>query len=199
MFPYLPCFLFLSCRWPGQSKSPINCSRPPLFLSGHCIEKKREKESSPSACSDFGGQCHSSLRTQPSNVPRFLYRLIAVEIKSTVVLLSPARPPVSSEDCPSRSTTSTLPLPPSHLSLHWRSSWHLTGTCLSSCSPRLMLRLEKNSIAVPSSAQQNHMENGRMFHGYRRGLYMYPCDEVRTSPSTTSPGRTSLSSQSSYL
>lgn len=23
------------------------------------------------------------------------------------------------------------------------------------------------------------MENGRLYHGYRRGIYMYPCDEVR--------------------
>ncbi|KAL8648889.1 MAG: hypothetical protein Q9210_004725 [Variospora velana] len=24
----------------------------------------------------------------------------------------------------------------------------------------------------------NHIENGREYHGYRRGMYMYPCDEV---------------------
>ncbi len=25
------------------------------------------------------------------------------------------------------------------------------------------------------------MENGRMYHGYHRGIYMYPCDEVSLS------------------
>lgn len=24
----------------------------------------------------------------------------------------------------------------------------------------------------------DYMENGRMYHGYRKGTYMYPCDEV---------------------
>jgi 2-polyprenyl-3-methyl-5-hydroxy-6-metoxy-1,4-benzoquinol methylase len=24
----------------------------------------------------------------------------------------------------------------------------------------------------------DYIENGRLYHGYRKGLYMYPCDEV---------------------
>ena len=31
--------------------------------------------------------------------------------------------------------------------------------------------------AVPA-LPPNHMENGRLFHGYHKGIYMYPCDEV---------------------
>ncbi|MCJ1380625.1 Secondary metabolism regulator lae1 [Xylographa soralifera] len=34
-----------------------------------------------------------------------------------------------------------------------------------------------NGVTVPSQ-QENHYENGRWFHGYRKGLYMYPCDEA---------------------
>jgi len=31
---------------------------------------------------------------------------------------------------------------------------------------------------LPVPAQNsNYMENGRWYHGFRRGLYMYPCDE----------------------
>lgn len=34
------------------------------------------------------------------------------------------------------------------------------------------------AVAVPP-AQENQLENGRLYHGWRRGLYMFPCDEVR--------------------
>jgi hypothetical protein len=26
------------------------------------------------------------------------------------------------------------------------------------------------------------LENGRYYHGYRRGMYQYPCDEVGARP-----------------
>lgn len=36
---------------------------------------------------------------------------------------------------------------------------------------------------LPVPAQNsNYLENGRYYHGYRRGIYQYPCDEV-SSPS----------------
>jgi hypothetical protein len=25
----------------------------------------------------------------------------------------------------------------------------------------------------------DYEENGRLYHGYRKGIYMFPCDEVR--------------------
>ena len=31
-------------------------------------------------------------------------------------------------------------------------------------------------LAVPATS--NYLENGRYYHGFRRGMYMYPCDEV---------------------
>lgn len=31
------------------------------------------------------------------------------------------------------------------------------------------------SVAAPPP---NYEENGRLYHGYRKGSYMYPCDEV---------------------
>ena len=34
-------------------------------------------------------------------------------------------------------------------------------------------------LAVPAS--NNYVENGRVYHGFRRGMYMYPCDEVSTA------------------
>ncbi|MCJ1468465.1 Secondary metabolism regulator lae1 [Pseudocyphellaria aurata] len=33
-----------------------------------------------------------------------------------------------------------------------------------------------NGTAVPA-LPPNHVENGRLFHGYHKGIYMYPCDE----------------------
>ncbi|KAI4171369.1 MAG: hypothetical protein LQ343_004325 [Gyalolechia ehrenbergii] len=27
----------------------------------------------------------------------------------------------------------------------------------------------------------NHVENGREYHGYRRGMYLYPCDKEEQS------------------
>ena len=35
------------------------------------------------------------------------------------------------------------------------------------------------SSRLPVPAQNsNYLENGRYYHGYRRGIYQYPCDEV---------------------
>jgi hypothetical protein len=35
------------------------------------------------------------------------------------------------------------------------------------------------SCRLPVPAQNsNYLENGRYYHGYRRGIYQYPCDEV---------------------
>ncbi|RDW72979.1 S-adenosyl-L-methionine-dependent methyltransferase-18 [Coleophoma cylindrospora] len=31
--------------------------------------------------------------------------------------------------------------------------------------------------AGPAAPPQNHTENGRLYHGFRKGKYMYPCDE----------------------
>jgi tRNA G46 methylase TrmB len=39
-----------------------------------------------------------------------------------------------------------------------------------------MVVMAMNGAAVPS-LPPNHLENGRWFHGYRKGIYMYPCDE----------------------
>ncbi|KAB2575618.1 Secondary metabolism regulator LAE1 [Lasiodiplodia theobromae] len=38
-----------------------------------------------------------------------------------------------------------------------------------------MVTMASNGLAV--AVPQNYMENGRLYHGYRRGLYLYPCDE----------------------
>ncbi|KAF2182567.1 S-adenosyl-L-methionine-dependent methyltransferase [Zopfia rhizophila CBS 207.26] len=38
-----------------------------------------------------------------------------------------------------------------------------------------MVTMASNGLAVPASS--NYVENGRAYHGYRRGIYMYPCDE----------------------
>jgi hypothetical protein len=36
-----------------------------------------------------------------------------------------------------------------------------------------------NATSLPVPAQySNYLENGRWYHGFRRGIYMYPCDEV---------------------
>ena len=32
--------------------------------------------------------------------------------------------------------------------------------------------------SIPVPVPKNHIENGREFHGFRKGIYMYPCDEV---------------------
>jgi 2-polyprenyl-3-methyl-5-hydroxy-6-metoxy-1,4-benzoquinol methylase len=39
-----------------------------------------------------------------------------------------------------------------------------------------MVTMASNGLPVPAQ-NSNYMENGRWYHGYRRGLYMYPCDE----------------------
>ena len=61
-----------------------------------------------------------------------------------------------------------------------KQQWNPTGTCR---DPEHTLRIScftdtVDRVAVPSQ-EENHYENGRWFHGYRKGLYMYPCDEVR--------------------
>ncbi|OCK90767.1 LaeA-like protein [Cenococcum geophilum 1.58] len=38
-----------------------------------------------------------------------------------------------------------------------------------------MVTMASNGSAVP--VPQNYIENGRLYHGFRRGIYMYPCDE----------------------
>jgi 2-polyprenyl-3-methyl-5-hydroxy-6-metoxy-1,4-benzoquinol methylase len=40
-----------------------------------------------------------------------------------------------------------------------------------------MVTMASNGLPVPAQ-NSNYMENGRWYHGYRRGLYMYPCDEA---------------------
>ena len=35
---------------------------------------------------------------------------------------------------------------------------------------------------APSPNVPAHSENGRLFHGYMKGMYMYPCDEVSELP-----------------
>ncbi|RAR02792.1 s-adenosyl-l-methionine-dependent methyltransferase [Stemphylium lycopersici] len=39
-----------------------------------------------------------------------------------------------------------------------------------------MVTMTSNGLPVPAQ-NSNYMENGRWYHGFRRGLYMYPCDE----------------------
>jgi hypothetical protein len=53
--------------------------------------------------------------------------------------------------------------------------------------PAMRMRLHQtsktanHSLRLPVPAQNsNYLENGRLYHGYRRGIYMYPCDEVGT-------------------
>lgn len=38
-----------------------------------------------------------------------------------------------------------------------------------------MVTMASNGMAVPVAG--NYRENGRLYHGYRKGIYMYPCDE----------------------
>lgn len=38
-----------------------------------------------------------------------------------------------------------------------------------------MVTMAQNGLAVPATS--NYLENGRYYHGFRRGIYMYPCDE----------------------
>lgn len=35
--------------------------------------------------------------------------------------------------------------------------------------------------SIPAAVDQNYIENEREFHGFHRGVYMYPCDEVSPS------------------
>lgn len=39
-------------------------------------------------------------------------------------------------------------------------------------------KLTKRARLPVPAQNSNYMENGRWYHGYRRGLYMYPCDEA---------------------
>lgn len=43
---------------------------------------------------------------------------------------------------------------------------------------RLITRFHRASLPIPLN-DQPHLENGRLFHGFRKGIYMYPCDEVK--------------------
>ncbi|KAF2868712.1 methyltransferase LaeA [Massariosphaeria phaeospora] len=41
-----------------------------------------------------------------------------------------------------------------------------------------MVTMASTGLAVPTqNPTQNYIENGRAYHGFRRGIYMYPCDE----------------------
>ena len=46
---------------------------------------------------------------------------------------------------------------------------------------RLITFARRTSLPVPPN-DQPHLENGRLFHGFRKGIYMYPCDEVHLQP-----------------
>jgi hypothetical protein len=47
-----------------------------------------------------------------------------------------------------------------------------------------------NSPRLPVPAQNsNYLENGRWYHGYRKGIYMYPCDEVGRRRPTAPSGQ----------
>jgi hypothetical protein len=35
-----------------------------------------------------------------------------------------------------------------------------------------------SSYPVPGTIEETHVENGREYHGYRKGIYMMPCDEL---------------------
>ena len=37
--------------------------------------------------------------------------------------------------------------------------------------------MASNGLPVPAQ-NSNYLENGRWYHGFRRGIYMYPCDEL---------------------
>ncbi|KAJ4988140.1 regulator of secondary metabolism (methyltransferase domain-containing protein) [Stagonosporopsis vannaccii] len=39
-----------------------------------------------------------------------------------------------------------------------------------------MVTMASNGLPVPAQ-NSNYLENGRYYHGYRRGIYQYPCDE----------------------
>ncbi|KAF2458167.1 methyltransferase LaeA [Lineolata rhizophorae] len=39
-----------------------------------------------------------------------------------------------------------------------------------------MLTMTSNGVPVP--LPQNYLENGRLYHGFRRGIYLFPCDEA---------------------
>ncbi|MCJ1309622.1 hypothetical protein MMC25_003282 [Agyrium rufum] len=34
-----------------------------------------------------------------------------------------------------------------------------------------------SGLVVPPPSGESYLENGRLYHGYRRGIYMFPCDE----------------------
>ena len=42
---------------------------------------------------------------------------------------------------------------------------------------RLITLFHSAPLPIPQN-DQPHLENGRLFHGFRKGIYMYPCDEV---------------------
>lgn len=50
--------------------------------------------------------------------------------------------------------------------------------------PPLIAMAATSFTAPPAPA--SYLEHGRAYHGFRKGIYMYPCDDVRPS-STSSP------------
>jgi hypothetical protein len=53
-----------------------------------------------------------------------------------------------------------------------------TLLCLCLC----VCLLTRNSRPIVASSTQDYEENGRIYHGFRRGMYLLPCDEVCRPP-----------------
>ena len=49
---------------------------------------------------------------------------------------------------------------------------------LTCATPRMPLSAPPPTSAVPPPLPSNYVENGRLYHGFRKGRYMYPCDEA---------------------
>lgn len=68
--------------------------------------------------------------------------------------------------------------PPRARLLQWL-RWRRMGEC---SPPRSVRRLAHRPPLTPArlpvpAQDSNYLENGRWYHGFRRGIYMYPCDE----------------------
>ncbi|CBX97665.1 predicted protein [Plenodomus lingam JN3] len=100
------------------------------------------------------------------------------------VLLAPPASTCSCLDCTalllrnSSSATALRPLPAHEAPSSSKAAPMLT---MASNGP---LTGSPPSLPVPAQ-NSNYLENGRWYHGFRRGIYMYPCDEVGNTPSTT--------------
>lgn len=70
--------------------------------------------------------------------------------------------------------------PAAGVNLHGRDGheWVRAGRWIA--PPRAVGSHDSPRRAAVPSIPPNHVENGRLFHGYRKGMYMYPCDEVRS-------------------